>query len=196
MFSKKNKKKWFTLIEMLIVIVIIGILAAALIPRLSSARGRANDVARKADLAQTAAALVSYQIDHGSFPTTVWSLTLISAGLISAGMSSIPEDPNSNRSFVWISNLTIAGGQFGYTPIHKWWISANGFVLMAGTETEWWSNWVVNSAMPVIDSAATYENISANLCKTFDSTCSAALPVNGECCYNKNSDQLRYIYIY
>lgn len=68
MFSRKNKKKGFTLIEMLIVIVIIGILAAALIPRLSSARGRANDVARKADLAQTAAALVSYQIDKGGFP--------------------------------------------------------------------------------------------------------------------------------
>ena len=55
---------------MLIVIVIIGILAAALIPRLSSARGRANDVARKADLSQIASALVVYQIDKGNFPTT------------------------------------------------------------------------------------------------------------------------------
>ena len=53
---------------MLIVIVIIGILAAALIPRLSKARGRANDTARKADLSQIAASLVSSQIDKGTYP--------------------------------------------------------------------------------------------------------------------------------
>ncbi|MEI7562519.1 MAG: prepilin-type N-terminal cleavage/methylation domain-containing protein [bacterium] len=58
-----NKKRAFTLIEMLIVIVIIGILAAALIPRLSNARGRANDTARKADLQQTATAISAYMVD-------------------------------------------------------------------------------------------------------------------------------------
>jgi general secretion pathway protein G len=68
MFSKTANKKGFTLVEMLIVIVIIGVLAAALIPRLTSARGRANDVARKAGLQQVATALVSYNIDEGSFP--------------------------------------------------------------------------------------------------------------------------------
>jgi type II secretion system protein G len=68
MKNKMKKLKAFTLIEMLIVIVIIGILAAALIPKLSSARGRANDTARKATLSQVAAALVMYQIDKGKFP--------------------------------------------------------------------------------------------------------------------------------
>ena len=128
MFSRKNKKrgsvlpkKGFTLIEMLIVIVIIGVLAAALIPRLSSARGRANDVARKADLAQVAAALVSYQIDHGSFPDTAGGLSLtgIKDKLIGAGMSSIPEDPNSSRTFSGITSVIIPAGQYGYTPIKK-----------------------------------------------------------------------------
>jgi general secretion pathway protein G len=85
LFSNKTKKA-FTLVEMLIVIVIIGILAAALIPRLSSARGRANDTARKADLQQVANGLVAYQIDHGSFPAaqTDPSLSAISGSLISA----------------------------------------------------------------------------------------------------------------
>ena len=65
-----GKKHGFTLIEMLIVIVIIGVLASALIPRIGSARGKANDVARKADLQQIATALISYQIDRNTFPTT------------------------------------------------------------------------------------------------------------------------------
>lgn len=44
------KKRWFTLIEMLIVIVIIGILAGALIPRIWNARDKANDVAIQANV--------------------------------------------------------------------------------------------------------------------------------------------------
>jgi general secretion pathway protein G len=68
MFLRPFHKKAFTLVEMLIVIVIIGILAAALIPRFSQARERANDTARKANLQQVAAVLVAYQIDRGSYP--------------------------------------------------------------------------------------------------------------------------------
>ncbi len=196
MFSKKNKKG-FTLIEMLIVIVIIGILAAALIPRLSSARGRANDVARKADLAQVASAIVSYQIDNGKFlDCTTWcTLSALSTGLISAWMNSIPADPNSTRKFTGIESLTITGGQYGYITIVKWWIDNNGFVLMAGAETEWWSNRVSSWTIGQITNSTNYSDI--NLCKTFDSTCPVAeADADWKCCYDKNWDQLRYIYLY
>ena len=184
---------------MLIVIVIIGILAAALIPRLSSARGRANDVARKADLAQVAAALVSFQIDHGSFPSAAWPLTNISGNLISAGMSSIPEDPNSSRTFSWIYNgntlITIPSGQYGYTSIKKWSIPNNGFVLMAWSETEWGANRVSAWDVWKINSESSYEEL--HVCKTFTAGATpAAADGNGNCTYVKTADQLRYIYLY
>jgi len=62
-----RNKKSFTLIEMLIVVVIIGILAAALIPRLQSVQARARDTKRKADLHQIATALAIYKEDNGGY---------------------------------------------------------------------------------------------------------------------------------
>jgi general secretion pathway protein G len=64
----RKNPKGFTLIEMLIVIVIIGVLATALIPRLTQVQGRARDTARKTGLQQILTALVTYQSDYGQYP--------------------------------------------------------------------------------------------------------------------------------
>ncbi len=63
-------RKSFTLIELLIVITIIGILAIALVPRISSGPSRARDIQRKADLQNLATAVELYYADHGEYPNS------------------------------------------------------------------------------------------------------------------------------
>lgn len=62
------KKKWFTLIEMLVVVVVIGTLSATIVPRIWNSRERANDTARMSDILTIASALSSYIMDHPSYP--------------------------------------------------------------------------------------------------------------------------------
>ena len=71
----KATKKAFTLIEMLIVIVIIGILAAALVPRLVSVQGRARDTKRKTDLRTIYNANEIYALDRGGLYARAYNST-------------------------------------------------------------------------------------------------------------------------
>lgn len=208
MRATKIYKKWFTLVEMLIVIVIIGILASALIPRLSQARERANDTARKAHLQQVAAVLVAYQIDKGRYPSTAGALEEIEDELIAAWLSSVPTDPDASRVFKWVAVdgdcEDSPAGQYMYTPIKKRWIGGAWFILMAGTQTEWWSNRVYDESLDndndYLDSDGCVnedtEFRDIKLCQTFEQWTSPSLPDGTtECEYVENEDQLRYIYM-
>lgn len=64
-----TRKNAFTLIELLIAIVIIGILATALIPRFIWLQARARDTARTSDLRNISIAIQNYKIDNGTYPT-------------------------------------------------------------------------------------------------------------------------------
>jgi prepilin-type N-terminal cleavage/methylation domain-containing protein len=70
---KSKNKKAFTLIELLIVIAIIGILAALIIANLSAARARARDAQRKAQLQQIATALQLYFDVKNDYPASMSS---------------------------------------------------------------------------------------------------------------------------
>lgn len=64
-------QKGFTLIEILLVIAIIGALAAMVVPRLTGRSEKAREAAAKADIrANIATALRMYELDVGSYPTT------------------------------------------------------------------------------------------------------------------------------
>ena len=194
-------KKWFTLIEMLIVIVIIGILAAALIPRLMSARGRANDTARKADLSQLGTAIISYQVDNGKFPDTPGSIDTIKTQLTKWWMASFPMDPDRTSTFSGVQVNTGTPGQYMYTPIFKNGFENGGFIIMSKTETENGSNFVFcgEDSLPnqfEIRTTTDFDTIS--LCTTFiaDATCTVPTTGNTNCHYTKSKGQLRYIYRY
>lgn len=192
---------------MLIVIVIIGILTAAIIPRLNSARGRANDVARKADLNQVATALITYQLDKGYFPwaeTIAWTwvtIDKISSELIEWGMTSIPKDPANNNRFSWSNQLTDPNTTFKwyyiYQTIEKSWIPNWWFVLMAQMESAWQANYLICSDSEIIWHIGSNEYNKIHLCQKIDlwSSCKAASTWDQECKYSDLS-QLRYIYKY
>ncbi len=64
-----NHKSAFTLVEMLIVIIIIGILTVALVTKLTGTQARARDTSRTTDLRTISIAIETYKVDNGSYPT-------------------------------------------------------------------------------------------------------------------------------
>jgi general secretion pathway protein G len=60
----------FTLIEVMVVIVILGVLAALVVPRVMSRPDEARAVAARQDIASLMQALKLYRLDNQRYPTT------------------------------------------------------------------------------------------------------------------------------
>ena len=68
--NARRKARAFTLIEIMMVVVIIGIIAAVLVPNLVGQADKARVRAEKTSLVRIAAALEAYKLDNYRYPTT------------------------------------------------------------------------------------------------------------------------------
>ncbi|MFA4988554.1 MAG: type II secretion system major pseudopilin GspG [Candidatus Omnitrophota bacterium] len=74
-----REKKGFTLIELMLVVVIIGVLGAMVLPRLAGRSDQAKTAVAKSDInANIATALDLYELDNGRYPTTEQGLSALS----------------------------------------------------------------------------------------------------------------------
>lgn len=107
-------KKGFTLIELLVVIAIIGLLSSVVFASLNSARGKARDAKRLADIREIEKALELYYNDVGSYPVVGgWQGTSPGCyggagipGIVPNYISSMPVDPlpSGGACYLYYSN--------------------------------------------------------------------------------------------
>lgn len=71
---KNLNRSGFTIVELLIVIVVIGILAGLVFVQFNNVQGRARDSERKADIRLIESKLAEYRADNSSYPAALSDL--------------------------------------------------------------------------------------------------------------------------
>lgn len=99
-------QRGFTLLEVMVVVVILGILAALVVPRIISRPDEARVVAAKQDIASLMQALKLYRLDNQRYPATEQGLQSLIARPTAAPVPSnwkaggyverLPKDPWGN----------------------------------------------------------------------------------------------------
>jgi general secretion pathway protein G len=99
-------QRGFTLLEVMVVVVILGILAALVVPKIISRPDEARAIAAKQDIASLMQALKLYRLDNQRYPSTEQGLQALVARPASAPLAPnwktggyverLPKDPWGN----------------------------------------------------------------------------------------------------
>lgn len=151
-------QRGFTLIELMIVIVILGILMGTILPRLTGAQSRARDTARRADLTNISQALEVYFADFGSYPPVPadgggahgclgatdtastaqgGTTTAVLGGYMKGG--EVPSAVSSSQ------NTLGCTGSYFYMPITAGGLANGGYILATDMETYQLANYVATT---------------------------------------------------
>ena len=133
---KELSKKGFTLIELMIVVAIIGILAAIAIPKFAELIRKSSEGASKGNLGALRSAMAIYYGDmEGTYPSSMTSLTIAGKYLTTIPTSRAPNyHPDAaGETLFSVAGLTDAGG-WSYNNVAT---NANiGNVLVSCTHTD------------------------------------------------------------
>jgi general secretion pathway protein G len=92
----RRGQQGFTLIELMIVMIIIGVLAAIAVPAYVQSVRHAREAVLREDLHTLRAAIDSYTVDKGKAPQGL-------SDLVDAGyLKSMPKDPMTNSTDTWV----------------------------------------------------------------------------------------------
>jgi general secretion pathway protein G len=83
--ARSARQRGFTLIEIMVVVVIIGLLAAVIVPQVVDKVDQARVAKAKQDITSLETALTMYRLDNSKYPTTDQGLS---------ALTTQPTDPN------------------------------------------------------------------------------------------------------
>lgn len=101
---KSEHQQGFSLIEIMVVVVIMGVLAALVVPNVMDRPDQARSIAAKQDVGAIMQALKLYRLDHGRYPSVTEGLDVFvgKQGKGTRYMDRVPNDP-WNRPYQYLN---------------------------------------------------------------------------------------------